>query len=122
MSHLETLIFEYLEWRGFLLRKNVKVGRRVRGGWEMELDIVGYNPKSGALVHYEPSLDALPWPKREMRYKKKFEAAQKYLFTEIFPLVAAHDSHSANRGICKSSEEQGHHRWRTNCFSGRTNG
>lgn len=89
MSHLETLIFEYLDWRGFLLRKNVKVGRRSRGGWEMELDIVGYHPKSGELVHYEPSLDALAWHKRETRYKKKFEAAKKYLFTEVFPWLPA---------------------------------
>jgi hypothetical protein len=59
MSHLESLIAEYLEWQGFLIRRNVKVGRRARGGWEMELDVVGFHPHSGTLVHYEPSIDAL---------------------------------------------------------------
>ncbi len=54
------------------------------GGWEMELDTIAYEPKSGALVHYEPSIDALPWHKRESRYAKKFAAARKYIFEEVF--------------------------------------
>jgi hypothetical protein len=84
MSHLETLVAEYLEWQGFLVRRNTKVGRLPRGGYEMELDVVGYHPKSNTLVHYEPSIDAIGWPKREARYKKKFDAGKKYIFTEIF--------------------------------------
>jgi hypothetical protein len=85
MSHLEALIAEYLEWQGFLIRRNTKVGRRDRGGWEMELDVVGFHPRSKRIVHYEPSLDALTWGKREERYKKKLEIAKKYMFTELFP-------------------------------------
>lgn len=85
MSHLEALIAEYLDWQGYLVKKNIKVGRLSHGGWEMEVDIVGYHPKSGRLVHYEPSIDALSWEKREARYKKKFEAGRKYIFTDIFP-------------------------------------
>jgi hypothetical protein len=84
MRHLESLIAEYLEWQGFLIRRNVKVGRRAKGGWEMELDVVGYHPQSGTLVHYEPSIDALGWEKREARYTKKFQLARKYMFTELF--------------------------------------
>ena len=64
MSHLESLIAEYLEWQGFLIRRNVKVRRRVRGGWDMGLDVVGFHPHSGSLVHYEPSIDALSWEQR----------------------------------------------------------
>ena len=85
MSHLETLIAEYLDWRGFLLRRNAKVGKLGHGGWEMEIDIIAYHPKSKLLVHCEPSIDALTWEKRERRYKKKFKAGRKYIFTEIFP-------------------------------------
>ena len=84
MSHLESLIAEYLEWQGFLIRRNVKVGRRSRGGWEMELDVVGFHPQTSTLIHYEPSLDARSWEDREARYTKKFEAARKYMFTELF--------------------------------------
>jgi hypothetical protein len=50
----------------------------------MELDIVGLNPKTQTLVHYEPSLDALTWDKRESRYEKKFRLGKKYMFTEVF--------------------------------------
>lgn len=84
MSHLETLIAEYLEWQGFLIRRNIKVGRLSHGGWEMELDIVGFHPHTQALVHYEPSIDALSWEKREARYEKKFKAGRKYILTELF--------------------------------------
>jgi len=84
MSHLESLIAEYLEWQGYLIKRNLKVGRRAKGGWEMELDIVGLNPKTRSIVHYEPSLDAQTWDKRELRYEKKFRLGKKYMFTEIF--------------------------------------
>ncbi len=84
MSHLESLIAEYLEWQGYLVKRNLKVGKRDRGGYEMELDIVGLNPKTQTLVHYEPSLDALTWGKREPRYEKKFRLGKKYMFTEVF--------------------------------------
>jgi hypothetical protein len=85
MSHLESLIAEYLEWQGYLVKRNLKVGRRAKGGWEMELDVVGYNPEHKIIRHYEPSIDADGWPTREARYKKKFERARTYMFTEVFP-------------------------------------
>jgi len=84
MSHLESLIAEYLEWQGYLVKRNLKVGRRDRGGWEMELDVVGLNPKTQTIIHYEPSLDALTWDKREPRYVKKFKLGKKYMFREVF--------------------------------------
>lgn len=84
MSHLESLIVEYLDWQGYLVRRNEKVGRRKRGGWEMELDVIGYNPHTGDLVHYESSLDANTWEKRESRYKRKFKAGKEYILPKIF--------------------------------------
>ncbi len=84
MSHLESLIAEYLDWQGHIVRRNVKVGRLNHGGWEMELDIIGYHPGSNIVVHYEPSIDALSWEKREARYLKKFNAGRRYIFTEVF--------------------------------------
>jgi hypothetical protein len=84
MNHLESLVSEYLEWQGYLIRRNTKVGRLAHGGWAMELDVVGYNPHNSHLVHYEPSLDAYPWDKREKRFKSKFENGRKYILTELF--------------------------------------
>jgi len=85
MSHLESIVAEYLDWRGFLVKRNTKVGRLSHGGWEMEIDIVAFHPRSKVLLHCEPSIDALPWTKRELRYQKKFEAGRKYIFKDIFP-------------------------------------
>lgn len=85
MAHLEDLIAQYLDWRGYLVRRNVKVGKRAAGGWEMELDVVGYKPDTGTILHYEPSLDALSWAKREARYEKKFAAGRNYILKQLFP-------------------------------------
>jgi len=40
VSHLEDLLCEYYEWQGYIVRRNIKVGRLGHGGWEGELDIV----------------------------------------------------------------------------------
>ena len=84
MSHLETLIVEYLDWQGYLIRRNTKVGRLKHGGWEMELDVIGFHPHTKDLVHYEPSVDADSWEIREARYAKKFAAARRLIFLEVF--------------------------------------
>lgn len=84
-THLESLIYEYLDWQGYLVKRNIKVGRRTQGGWEMELDVIGYHPETGQLLHYEPSLDALDWETRERRFRKKFEAGRKYICRAVFP-------------------------------------
>jgi hypothetical protein len=113
MTHLESLIVEYLDWQGYLVRSNTKVGRLKHGGWEMELDVIGYNPHTKDLVHYEPSVDAHSWETREERYAKKFQSARKLIFTEIFswlpsetPLrqIAVFPSHPKNRNSIASGQ------------------
>ncbi len=84
MSHLESLIAEYLEWEGFLIKQNTKVGRLAHGGWAMELDVVGFHPQTRALVHYEPSMDSNSWEKREKRYQKKFRLGREFILKELF--------------------------------------
>jgi len=88
MSHLEDLLCEYYDWQGYIVRRNIKVGRLSHGGWEGELDIVAYHPKSRDLLHLEPSIDALPWHKREERFAKKFRAGRRFIFTEVFPWLS----------------------------------
>ena len=88
MSQLEQFVAEYLGWKGYLVRQNIKVGPLGHGGWEMELDVVGFHPSTQDLVHYEPSIDALNWAAREKRYKKKFDAGRNYIRTDVFPWVS----------------------------------
>ena len=84
MNHLESLIAEYLDWQGYLIRRNTKVGRLSNGGWAMELDVVGYNPHTNHLVHYEPSIDGHSWIERERRFNLKFERGRKHILEDVF--------------------------------------
>jgi hypothetical protein len=84
-NHLETLITQYYDWKGWVVRSNVKVGPRDQGGYEGELDVVVYDPFSGKVMHYEPSTDASKWEEREKRYNRKFDLGRKYIHEEVFP-------------------------------------
>ena len=79
MNHLEQLVAEWYEFRGYFVRRNVQVGKRPRGGYDCELDVVAFCPTRQHLVHLEPSMDAHTWAIREERYAKKFEAGRKHI-------------------------------------------
>jgi len=81
MAHnfLEQLIAEWYEFKGYFIRRNVLVGKRPKGGYECELDIVAFHPGENHLVHIEASMDAARWSDREKRFKKKFDAGKKYI-------------------------------------------
>ncbi|AXQ21404.1 hypothetical protein BEN71_04590 [Acinetobacter wuhouensis] len=85
MNHLETLISEYYDWKGYLIKRNLRVGKLAAGGWEMELDVIAFNPLDQHLVHIESSTDAHSWEVREKRFSKKFTAGEKYIFDSVFP-------------------------------------
>ncbi|HEX8316910.1 hypothetical protein [Longimicrobium sp.] len=78
-NHLEQLVAEWYEYQGYFIRRNIKVGRRKKGGHEGELDIVAFHPDRQHLVHIETSLDAQAWEKREVRFAKKFELGRQFI-------------------------------------------
>ena len=84
-NHLEQLITEWLEFKGYFVRRNIKVGKLSHGGFEGELDIVAYHPVENHLLHVEPSIDAHTWTKREERFRKKFDAGNRYIIADILP-------------------------------------
>ena len=90
-NYLEQLIAEWYEYQGYFVRRNVLVGRRPKGGYECELDIVAFHPGRRHLIHIEPSMDADSWAIREKRYQKKFDAGRKYIRT-IFQDVQLPDT------------------------------
>jgi hypothetical protein len=79
INFLEQVVSEWYEFRGYFVRRNVRVGPRTKGGHESELDIVASHPEKKHLVHIEPSSDAASWEARELKYKKKFDAGKKYI-------------------------------------------
>ncbi|MPZ34747.1 MAG: hypothetical protein GEV13_27815 [Rhodospirillales bacterium] len=78
-NFLEQLVAEWFEFQHYFVRRNVRVGKREKGGYESELDVVAFNPEKQHLVHVEPSMDADPWEKRERRFGAKFAAGQKHI-------------------------------------------
>lgn len=78
-NHLEQLVAEWYEYKGYFVRRNVNVGKLPKGGYECELDIIAFHPEEKHLIQIEPSMDAHSWEKREQRYKKKFDAGKKYI-------------------------------------------
>jgi hypothetical protein len=83
INYLERLLAEWYEYQGYFLRRNVKVGKRKKGGWTCELDIVAFHPGKKHLIQLEPSTDGDAWDKREKRYGCKFEAGRRYI-PELF--------------------------------------
>jgi hypothetical protein len=83
-NHLEQLVAEWYEYQDYFVRRNVLVGPRPQGGYECELDIVAFNPRTPHLVHIEASMDADSWANRDRRFAKKFEAGRKYI-PGLFP-------------------------------------
>jgi hypothetical protein len=78
-NFLEQLVAEWYEFRGYFVRRNIKVGRRAKGGFDSELDVVAFHPEHRHLVHVEPSMDAYAWNKREKRFAAKFAAGKKFI-------------------------------------------
>jgi hypothetical protein len=83
-NFLEQLVTEWYEYRGYFVRRNVRVGKQGRGGFDSELDVVAFNPRTRHLVHVEPSMDAESWEKRERRFRRKFEAGRRHI-PGLFP-------------------------------------
>ena len=77
-NFLETLIGEWLEYQGYFVRRNEKVGKRPKGGWEGELDVVAFNPQTKHLVHYECSTDAWKADVREAKFGRKLKFGRQY--------------------------------------------
>lgn len=78
-NFLEQLVAEWYEYQGYFVRRNVRVGKWTKGGYEGELDVVAFHPETKRLVHVESSMDADSWGKRKQRFTKKFEAGKKYI-------------------------------------------
>ena len=74
MNHLETLVAEFYEYTGHFVRRNVRSGKRARGGYDVEMDVLAYLPDTKELIHIETSGAATTWKRqREIILKKKFD-------------------------------------------------
>jgi hypothetical protein len=86
MNFLESLAAEWYEYTGHFVRTNVRTGKRAAGGWDGELDVLAYEPKSKTLKHVELSSDALSWEKRKERFITKKFVLNDAEYAEVFGL------------------------------------
>lgn len=84
MNFLEQLVAEWYQYRGYFVRTNIRFGKRTKGGYEGEMDVIAYHPVLKELLHTECSTDAWSWEKKRERFIKKFNDASKY-YESIFP-------------------------------------
>jgi hypothetical protein len=91
MNHLEQLVAEWYEYRGYFVRRGARVGKRDGGGYYGEVDVVAFEPKKRHIIHVETSMDATGWDEREKRYAKKFEIGRRYIPGLIPGFEAADD-------------------------------
>lgn len=84
MNFLEQLVAEWYEYNDHLVRTNIHYGKRARGGWEGEMDVVAFHPADRELLHIETSTDALNWGKRRKIFERKYATAKRHYAT-LFP-------------------------------------
>jgi len=83
MNFLEQLVAEWYAYKGYFVRTNIKFGKRTRGGYEGEMDVVAFDPKEKILVHLETSSSAEKWEERKEKFQKKFKTSAKH-YKSIF--------------------------------------
>lgn len=77
MNFLEELAAEWYEFNGYFTRTNIKWGKRPRGGWTGEIDVLAYLPSTCELIHIETSGSADSLSKQRDRF-----LTQKFNVTE----------------------------------------
>ncbi len=78
-NFLEELVAEWLEYTGYIVKRNERVGRRAKGGHEAELDVVAFNPVTNHLTHVEADGGSATWDNREENFKRKFALGGHYI-------------------------------------------
>jgi hypothetical protein len=81
LNYIETLLAEWLEYRGFFLRRNAHIGLRSAGGYAGEVDIVALrpHPEKPVFIHIECSMDVYSKEKREERFTRKFQVSRQHV-------------------------------------------
>ena len=107
MTHPEQLVFEWLDFRGYIVRCNVRVGRLPGGGHRGEIDIAAYHPESKHCLHVECQCDAGSWKNRKKILEQKFTKGRQFVFKEIFPWLATTDKTQFEQWAVVSSAGKG---------------
>lgn len=98
MNFLEQLVAEWYEDQGYFIRRNVKIGKRSKGGYEGEIDVLAFDFERKQVVHVETSTDADSWKTRVKKFEKKFTVADKH-YKDIFSRLGLPDDVSVIKKV-----------------------
>jgi len=87
MNHLEQLVTEWFEYLGHFVKTSVNVGKRERGGYDGELDVVSIDIVNRRIIHVECGCELTSVDKWNERYAAKFERGRKFI-PQILPAHA----------------------------------
>jgi hypothetical protein len=91
MNFLEQLTSEWLEYRGYFVRRHVRVDVRGASPLDCELDVVAFHPESQHLLQVEASMDTSTQRVRSHRFQLKFDAGRAHIptmFASLAPVRA----------------------------------
>jgi hypothetical protein len=91
MNFLEQLTSEWLEYRGYFVRRHVRVDVRGASPQDCELDVVAFHPESQHLLQVEASMDTSTQRVRSHRFQLKFDAGRAHIptmFASLAPVRA----------------------------------
>jgi hypothetical protein len=83
MYFLEQIVAEWYAYKGYFVRTNIRFGRRKKGGWKGEMDVIAFHPIEKNLIHIETSTDSDTWSERKSRFQRKFRDANDH-YHELF--------------------------------------
>ena len=58
MYFLEQIAAEWYSYNGYFVQTNIKFGKREKGGWKGEMDVIAFHPIEKKIIHIETSMDA----------------------------------------------------------------
>lgn len=79
MNFLERLIAEWYQYKGYFVKQNIRVGKRLNGGYDGEIDVVAFHPVTKHLIHLEVSSDTSSWEERKIKFEKKFRITKTHI-------------------------------------------
>lgn len=83
MYFLEQIVAEWYAYNGYFVRTNIKFGKRAKGGYKGEMEVIAYHPIEKKLIHIETSADAEPWLTRKGKFQRIFRDAKDH-YDELF--------------------------------------
>ncbi|WP_297453939.1 hypothetical protein [Persephonella sp.] len=88
-NFLEELIYEYLDFKGCFVKRNIKLRKREKGGFDREIDILALDTRNCIVYHIETSFATnKSWDQTIENFKRKKFDIKKKEYAQLVGLEA----------------------------------